>query len=224
MNIQDAKGFYSSMINELIDNFDFGDFLFYNRTQKGALNWRTNYINAIIEYYKEKPEDIDIWFASGSTKFVIGSPQIGYVIKIPFAGMRHDYCQEEKNIYDEACDSGIGCLFAQCDILGDFEPEKNSPYTATVYIMEYAECDERKACNEFLSSWPHMAKSYYIDNCSEEMDEDATLAFLEQEWGNDVFDRFISFYQDFDLNDIHSANIGFDGENWIVIDYSGYEG
>lgn len=203
-----------SMIDLLIDKYNFGKFLFEMRTKDGFFNWQDCYVEEILNKYNGT-----IRFRAGATKAVIIFDELGYVIKFPFANSRCNYCNQEFLNYRTAADVGLEEYLAYCDILYSFT---NGCASVTAYVMEEVDCNTYEVYSTIESKYPDIIDDYEGAVEPDSIDEDPILEFLCAEWGKDIYDRFQSLINMCNINDIHGGNIGWNGNNWVIIDYSGY--
>ena len=162
---------------------------------------------------------------TGETKGVLCCKDLGVVFKFPFLNRRIDFCRAEVRNYRAAKEAGLEDRFAWCDKFCTF-PIKDGYYT--IYIMEYAECDDdwmiSHITETFDANHPNGEKEDNSWSTKRSEVESGTCEgvayFLEDEWMD--YNEFDSFCQLNDIDDIHSANLGIIDERLVVIDYSGY--
>lgn len=165
------------------------------------------------------------FYHTGETKGVLCCKDLGVVFKFPFLHRCIDFCRAEVRNYRAAEEAGLANRFAWCDKFCTF-PTTDGYYT--IYIMEYAECDDdctvERMIEAFEANHPDGEKEdsgWYTKRSEVESGSCEGVAyFLEDEWMD--YDEFDSFCQLNDIDDIHSANLGVIDERLVVIDYSGY--
>lgn len=162
---------------------------------------------------------------AGETKGVLCCEDLGVVFKFPFFDRGMDFCRAELRNYRAAEEAGLANRFAWCDKFCTF-PTSDGYYT--VYIMEYAKCDDDCTVSRMIETFEanHPMKGERDNDWSTMRSEvgsgscEGVAYFLEDEWMD--YDEFDSFCQLNDIDDIHSANLGIIDERLVVIDYSGY--
>ena len=173
----------------------------------------------------------------GETKAILfcdGEDDIlsNFVIKIPFIGEDIDYCKYEVHNYNRAKEEGLSEFFAPCMKVFDY-----GEYDTPIYVMLRVEVDcDRAEC--VMSDAFH--RVYESENpCSEDEDKDEYDRKIDDYfWSNSCDENFFTeIREDYDaqladnledfcgencINDIHSANFGFQNDQIVLIDYSGY--
>ena len=211
--------FYMPAIHHLVEEFEFGNFLFEDRTRDGFRKWRADKGGADgYKYLASVGLDIDY----GMTKVVLIG-ECNYVLKIPFEGLRFDYCKLEVSNYRKAQEFGVEGYFAACDFLTELEDEE-SDNCVPIYIMEKVKVNEAALTQTIIKDYPAISSDYEIARYPEDgIREEAALDFLAEEYG-DNYNTFYDFICDQGINDIHGANIGLAARGWVVCDYSSYVG
>lgn len=211
--------FNQEAINEILDaltNSDFTDLyeeVFYDK---------------IIFPFKEKYKK-SFRHASGATKGVLIFEQFNFVIKIPFncncdaetllgaddSGPGWNYCEVEEIKCEKAEIFGVGDCFAKTIQVGEI-------FGYPIYAQEYAKVytDEGspspKKSNEELERVEDMCEG--IGECFNRIWLSDALDFF----GEKVFYGLLSFIDDYDISDLHDANIGYIGMRPVLIDYSSF--
>ena len=187
---------------------------------------------AIDDLSKQLPADVEI--KTGATKAVLLFDS-SFVIKIGFNGtydeyykgndeyeyrftpfIHPDYCKIEKEIYDRACEVGLGMFFTKVDVLCETKggyPIYIAERVNSLYDGDYYDSSSRDS-REKANSIMEEAHTYINDSWAG--------AALEQ-YGEELFKKFLRFLDEEDINDLHGGNIGFrnDGTH-CLLDFSGY--
>jgi hypothetical protein len=150
----------------------------------------------------------------GLTKMTIILENEDFVLKIPFSrGYDNakfiDHCKKEVEVYKDAEDEGLEGFFAECGYVGKFNGEKvYAMIRADVSEDDYDEMSCRNLSQEEISSLDSLEifienlKNYYGDVIAEAMED-----FIDEEC----------------IDDFHGGNVGFIGNAFVCIDYSGVE-
>lgn len=162
----------------------------------------------------------DFKLYAGETKGVLCCEDLGVVFKFPFLNRGMDFCRAEVRNYRAAKEAGLANRFAWCDKFCTFQT-MDGYYT--IYIMEYAECDDDWMIDHITETFDANHPNGAEEDKRTEVKSgscEGVAYFLEDEWMD--YDEFDSFCQLNDIDDIHSANLGIIDERLVVIDYSGY--
>lgn len=182
--------------------------------------------------------------ASGASKAVIFTDMDDFVIKVPFlwrtdklAMMKDefrlieqfDYCRAEARNYQVVLREGMSMYFAPSYKLFDFEIDG---VVTPIYVMAKMDCDESRVSVESFDDLCEVFRSTANYGSEEELEDMVTDYFCEVdeaylEWlqrlAGEEADALLTFCADNYINDVHSANIGFDLDgNPRIIDYSGF--
>lgn len=158
--------------------------------------------------------------ANGMTKGVIWDNVLPYVLKTPFGDeFGVDHCRAEARNYKKAVEEGLEDCFAWCEKLMDFEYNGNS---IPIYIMSYAECGEDMITDSVYSYLSEIGATEEEISSINLADSDMVEEFLEHLWGKEYFIKFISFCCDNKIDDLHSGNVGYIGNEVVCVDYSGF--
>ena len=157
----------------------------------------------------------------GASKAVfITDKASNWVFKVPYKNYDTNYCEVEAEIYENAQREGVEEFFAPCYFLENFEG-------AAIYVMARAEVSRDRLYCDLYDRFSSEGRS---DEEAEEMLSDIEDADEYVDWlfpyysDYDSFERFIEFLRNSHINDLHSGNIGYIGDNVVLIDYSGYFG
>ena len=194
MDLVQAKERYKSIINMLILEQDFGDFLFDDRNYSGFISWYSTHEELFNESF---------YITHGLTKAVIIIKETGFVVKIPFSNLKEDYCKEELSIYCLASDCGVSDVFAWCE---EFYSITKDSEVINFYIMEYVEANEKRISNFIKENYPFISDCYTTEE--DNVEEDAILELFYQLLGKEKFDRVNNFLDEEGINDLHGGNVG----------------
>lgn len=222
MDFELAKKEVYDTICGLIVEAGFGDFLFSkDRMRSEMFDWREEHEIELAVFAKKQ----HLFYADGMTKFVIGFPDLGVVCKVPFnltrCGFGEDFCALEAENYQRAVERGIETYFARCEYAFEINGVQ-------FYLQEYVpECNDEITAKRFAEILPDEAQEYgLVDDNGElsctDIDEDVMEMLFEAEWGSDATCEVIGFIRDYEINDLHSGNVGFTKRGLVLVDYSGY--
>ena len=233
INVELALHVFNEMMEDLIDNYNFDDFLSRPRRESSEFGtWAGENFNTAC----------DVWCSNGSwagatcngfkylvsngcCRFILGNNDYPFVFKADF-GDDDRYCSAEEANYEMALTEGVEDRFAEIHYLTVFEG-------FTFYVMERADCDYDDICSEM--------QDILVDTALEDGEYDGDEEFARNEiyWtgDSDRVDEFFetimdcqeyhhwsAFCSDNRITDIHAGNIGKIDGRWVVIDYAGYFG
>lgn len=221
-SLDDLKTFYKNFLDECcatgLSFFESGDYNDY-------WEWASNLPR----------KGSSIHTSNGASKIVLWEDDLPYVIKFPIFNGRtefKDYCRVELKNYKALKDFPeiISC-FAWIDYLFEY---KGFP----IYIMEKVDCDEYGI--EIAAYDSTLLRYCEEENLVEGSDDykekiadfsDSFFSFwdgiekmetlLIKDWGYQILKKFQDFCYKYNINDLHSANWGYRGNELVVIDYSG---
>lgn len=135
-----------------------------------------------------------------------------------------DYCEREAWIYNLAIGSHIEDMFAGTFWAADVKsyPVYVSERAAEIYRSEAWKYiyPDGEIYREFLEEF---VERTYKGSYYEIPSIDFTFAgYMLYYYGEEKFKAFIKFANDYNINDLHSGNIGFIGDRPVLIDYSGF--
>ncbi len=185
----------------------------------------------VCEIEKNFPK-FNFTFEEGATKCVIIPKETDYVIKIPFDGEYRnneeeeeefymftgggqegwDYCDQECAFYEDIIkDSGFEKFFLSNNVLS-FDWPMYTQQKAEVYVDSY-----RKTSNKSKQMVKEMKRSIWTNL------PNIWLELCLENFNFDVnkLKNFICFLDD-NFSDLHRSNIGYVGNQAVVIDYAGY--
>jgi len=197
-----------------------------------SCHFTSNDIDDLVYEIEKNFPNFSFTFEEGATKCVIIPKEADYVIKIPFDGEYReneeleeefymfsgggqegwDYCDQECAYYEDIIKgSGFEKFFLPNSVLS-FDWPMYTQQKAEVYIDSY-----RKTSNKSKKMVKEMKKSIWTN---------LPNIWLELCLENFNFDinklkNFICFLDD-NFSDLHRSNIGYVGNQAVVIDYAGY--
>lgn len=203
---------FSYAMDKLIRVYDFQDVLddFSNYTFHEWLDNR--------DYFEDDDNEFYIYY--GISKMVIVFNDEDWVIKIPFCnkGDKENYCEIERKIYNVTKDFSLELqsLFAECDFLTE-------KYDLSCYIMERADADSDRVTSEYREISGEEYKNEEDEEDNYDCDsEDMVMEILNNTYSAKTMEEFSTFCATYQINDLHSSNIGFVDDRVLLIDYSGY--
>lgn len=164
---------------------------------------------------------------SGATRCVVLSNDSNWVLKFDFeeedCGFHKYYNKIEAENFEEACRRGLDKYFAAMYYLGNLEGLE-------VYAQERVRADEKVVSNSFFEyTLENYYGSYEIDD--EDVRDSAWSDSTDLENSERIYamiqdskaaDALVDFTDEFDINDLHSGNWGYRGDEPVLIDYSGF--
>lgn len=163
--------------------------------------------------------DLNLEIQYGATKIVFIDLSDDYVLKVPMGKV--DFCAIEVENYIKISTKypEYAKYLAECWYAGNFSTDDGE---IPMYIMQRADIDPEKVSDisykSYISNNPDDpdGDEYYWD------ESDIAYDCLYIIYGDVVSDLY-EIFDEFDINDIHTSNIGFiAGGKPVVIDYSGY--
>ena len=229
INREIALRVFNEMMEDLIDNYNFGVFLAKPIRESGAFyDWVGNTFKHRAMTSNGSCDgatviDEKYLISNGCCRFILGNNNYPFIFKADF-GDDDKYCSTEEANYEMALTMGVEDRFAEIHYLTEFEG-------FSFYVMERAYCDYEDICDEM--------RDLLIDTALEdgEYDGDEELAREEIYWtgDSDRVDEFFETIMDCQeyhhwsvfcsnnrITDIHAGNIGKIDGRWVVIDYAGY--
>lgn len=217
------------MINQLEKNSIYEDFLErVSKIYKVAPNIFSQKDGYDFSKYYETSEysaasnlafDLNLEIQYGATKIVFIDLSDDYVLKIPMG--RVDFCAIEVDNYIKISTKypEYAKYLAESWYAGNFSTDDRE---IPMYIMRRADIDPEKVSDisykSYISNNPDDpdGDEYYWD------ESDIAYDCLYTIYGN-VVSKLYEIFNEFDINDIHTSNIGFiAGGKPVIIDYSGY--
>lgn len=212
--------------------------LFQNCDFNGELH-KENFEELILEHL---PDNFIFDYCHGVSKLCILPRNEKYVIKIPFNGSlyRHyspheecyyedfaqanndrdrnwDYCLTEVLTFREAKKYGVDNLFCETKLVGfvDNHPiyiqEKATPFSAETDIdVEYYSDERTDKTEEYCKK-----RKFHCFNLIWQSD-------AIDYYGEGIFNKLMRFINDYDINDLHTDNVGYIGRRPVLFDYSDF--
>ena len=163
--------------------------------------------------------ELNLEIQYGASKIVFIDLSDDYVLKIPMGKV--DFCAIEVENYTKISTKypEYAKYLAECWYAGNFSTDDRE---IPMYIMRRADIDPDRVSDisykSYISNNPDDpdGDDYYWD------ESDIAYDCLYTIYGNVVF-KLYEIFDEFDINDVHTSNIGFIAEDEpIIIDYSGY--
>ena len=163
--------------------------------------------------------ELNLEIKYGATKIVFIDLSDDYVLKVPMGKV--DFCAIEVENYTKISTEypEYAKYLAECWYAGNFSTDDRE---IPMYIMQRADIDPERVSDISYKS--------YISNNPDDPDgyeyywDESDIAYdcLYTIYG-DVVSKLYEIFDEFDINDIHTSNIGFIAEDEpIIIDYSGF--
>lgn len=158
----------------------------------------------------------------GATRLVLIFPNHGWVIKMPYG--RRDYCAQEVQSYQTAVKYGVEKLLLSIEKVG--ETAHGIPlYIQPVYKTSVSEMSAhdrikvRELCQKTTN--PHtiakIRRGFYY---SPELE---WVSRATQLYGKRFMRSFEKWTKEFQVNDLHNANVGYiNGYRPVLVDYAGF--
>lgn len=228
-NLDELRIRFHSLLETLCDRYSLDVYIGNNEPEDVYNNWGG---------YDAAAEELNIWCATGATKFVIGDDNCDYIIKIqpPCVDDNVDYCAREVEVYNAAVVNGYEDKFAWTAKLFDYD--FNESICLPVYVMEWCQCSYDMIDDE-MDNWHYT--NYCSSHCLEMGDEaydkynsapdgrerNYSVMMLEwafEMWGGEYTEdnEFVQFMRNMYINDIHAGNWGWCNNRLVLTDYSGY--
>ena len=182
-----------------------------------ASEWWDKHIN---NFYEQ-----GLTLVHGATKIcVIDDNNPDWVVKLGFEPQEPgayrtevvNFCEKEKNFYEQACRLGLGKYFAPTYQVGEVEGIK-------VFVQEREEVDEMVIEDSFRE-WCSESDQYSYScsyDCYYDMSDEEIVWSIYGE--SEETHRLNDFLEINDIGDLHSQNWGINSHSGVVlIDYSGY--
>lgn len=199
-----------------------------NHGFKGAVNTVHGHHNFYSweEMYHDYLCRIHCVAVCGVTRVVIVPDWLDWVVKVNFmgSGITQNYNALEDQHFQLAVEAGLDRYFAATYFIDKVEGIE-------VYAQEKVKVDEESVSSSFFE---YTLENYYRQ-AREEEDEDAVNeAAWEESIGLENEDRIyamiedggaeelVNFVFENDINDLHSGNWGYRGDEPVLIDYAGY--
>jgi hypothetical protein len=180
----------------------------------------------IVGPFKEKYKK-PFTYEAGATKGVLMFKDLGFVIKIPFVGDNDDYfygsgysdgwnyCQTEEKRFEFAKEYGLDQCFLELKYIGHID---NYP----IYLQEYI---SEVGGGIHYASYSDKERNEMTDRC-----EGSGYNCFNPNWlldafkyyGEEIFYKLLRFIDDYDIDDLHGANLGYQNGQPLIIDYASF--
>ena len=230
INREIALRVFYEMMDDLIDNYNFDEFLVKSRRESGVFcDWVGNnfgpHMTSNGSWAGATVLDEKYLISNGCCRFILGNNNYPFIFKADF-GENDRYCSTEEANYEMALTMGVEDRFAEIHYLTDFEG-------FSFYVMERADCDYEDICSEMQDILIDVAIEEDMYDGDEELireeiywtgDSDRVDEFFETIMDCQEYHHWSVFCSDNRITDIHAGNIGKIDGRWVVIDYAGYFG
>lgn len=208
-----------------------------NFDELSEYTFRDNILETFREQYKHS-----WYYETGASKLVIIPDAQNFVIKIPFEGyhpeaewddeeceyyecdFEHfygadtdnewDYCEVEATRYELSKTYGVEECFAKCQKVAEIDGYP-------IYMQEKAEMYNCLDTSKHTEEDKKSVSKICSENCYNCFNAD-WLSDVFNYFGEKIFYVFMQFLSDFNVNDLHSGNIGYINGRPVLIDYSGW--
>ena len=148
-----------------------------------------------------------------------------YVVKIPFDYAVMDYCNEELKTYNSVLDDyeNFKEYFAECWLAGVVDVEDSDGFLnhIPVYIMRRADVDENEVENSSYDFWINDGGK---PDCYDPEGNEEVINCFKNYYGKELGEAIEEVINELGIGDLHTANIGFNDDKPVLIDYSSYWG
>lgn len=191
-------------------------------------------------------------YNTGASKLVLIFDYKNFVLKIPFMGYdSEDYDQWEIEDYGEDYEYSSYCRFAEADSENGWDYcemeaklyEEAKTYGVSVFFLETKKIFEVNGfpiyIQPFMSGdldsdyeWDDTKSSVSNMNITRKITRDQFVLNMSAHWASKAvsqyglkkFKKLLNFIEDFDIEDLHSSNIGYmKNGNCRIIDYCGFK-
>ena len=231
INREIALRVFNEMMEDLIDNYNFDEFLVKSIRESGAFcdwvgnNFGRHTMTSNGSWAGATVIDERYLISNGCCRFILGNNNYPFIFKADF-GEKDRYCATEEANYEMALTMGVEDRFAEIHYLTEFEG-------FSFYVMERADCDYEDICDEMRDLLIDVAIEEDMYDGDEELireeyywtgDSDRVDEFFETIMDYQEYHHWSVFCSDNRITDIHAGNIGKIDGRWVVIDYAGYFG
>ena len=186
----------------------------------------------------------------GATRAALIDNEYPYVVKwdIDYDTWGDSSCEREVAIYNEAKNCGLQRYFTEATYLGEYRRVVRGynleyEYHADMNNEEYMEEVERCDCEEQEFVISISLYGYEYADCGSILDCESTPALREQlhkyksplcernlsvgmnflvSYGEEEFEKLTDFCCNFNINDLHAGNVGYIGDNIVIVDFGSY--
>lgn len=154
-----------------------------------------------------------IKMVAGASRCAIVDEAYDWVVKFDIDA--HEYCDRECELYQYARELDIECCFPECAYIGNVNV---GDWCIALYAFQKADC---RYSRHNVSEEEHSRLAPYKYSPLKERSE-SIAADLLHFWGEEKFAALNDFCLRYDINDIHSNNVGYIAGKLIIIDFAGY--
>ena len=215
------------IIDSMIDKLCAEDFLSVLEGHINYWDWKNDTSCTEPRFTRwEVFDDIGLEVHTGATKVCVMSDELGdWVLKFNLPFLRMDYCRQESFNYILAAERGLEHFFAETFWYGKIRDQD-------VYIQRRVEHTSwisdkiKKRFYDYVAETEEFYKEDFEDedcywdaiseNAEDMCDMDRAAAVFG--WNEELID----FIEERYINDLHEGNFGWSGDNYYIIDFSGY--
>lgn len=195
-----------------------------------------NYFYEDVFFYLKNKADLE--YFNGASKAVLVPKETNYVIKIPFTGYFEDdwekeeyvfssfegaeddenywdYCLKEIHIYEKAETAKVERVFLKTTYEGTIN---DFPIYSQPKVSNFVEDGDVTCSKEEIESTREKVKKKNFNIFSP-----TWLFHAFNYYGEDYIFRLLSFIKEEDICDLHAGNLGWVGEQPVIVDYAGFE-
>lgn len=218
--------YFLNLINDIIKN--------ESEWSSEALLCKAGYIyeksETLMETEFSVTSNFNVSIKYGASKLVIISNNNDeyserYVVKIPFDYAVMDYCNEELKTYNSVLDDyeNFKEYFAECWFAGLVDVKDNDGFLnhVPVYIMRRADVDENEVENSSYDFWINDGGK---PDCYDPEGNEEVINCFKNYYGKELGEAIEEVINELGIGDLHTANIGFNDDKPVLIDYSSYWG
>lgn len=223
--------FYSEALDYVIENSNF---------------W-ANYFLSPYSFDNPLPEfTMDVDVCCGVSRCALVSDSMDEVVKFDFGGA---FCQNELDIYRAAKEQHLDECFAAVRYLGTYIKNVRIPVICDLpYFMDelsvsdsvedkILEEGKMQDCTICLPLYAYEKVSHYYYGSTTVTDDDKAFcghnsplversrevgAAIRHCWGDEVYWELSDFCNEWDINDLHTGNVGWRGKDFVIMDYAGW--
>lgn len=211
---------YKEQLQNILDSLNKIDKNYYLDLDEDDFN--DNFVDIFSSFYNNNFRS-----SSGATKGVLIFKDFGFVIKIPFSlcdgcelygsidGEEWNYCAQEEFRFEKVEENNLEQIFLKTELIQDFDKYP-------IYIQEIAEplnTITQSTKNSHTKEDSEKVENFYKKYECINIDWEADILAL---YGEEYYCRLKDFIEEYDINDLRSANIGYVGIRPVIFDYSGF--
>ena len=227
-NLQNLAVRANRILDEFMTNKKFVDWVRNDRSENGFYDF----------YITDLDSSFEIDLVCGQFKWVIVDYGYGVVYKLDFEDTGFEATRAEYEFYQHyvKCNS-LEKFFGEIEFVCDYSFGINKYGTEvalSVYAMEMASIDEFRLESDTLESISHNSKKKSFNELDEEsrnevFDEidglnevEVLINAFSQHYDTEELEDLKEFLENYEVNDLHSNNIGYTDRGPIIIDYQFY--